>query len=42
LGSENPWSADFIAVKWDGGITEFEIKVSAADLRGEVAASAKP
>src|SRR6478752_2399050 len=36
--AKNLWSADFIAVKWDGRITEFEIKTSAADLRGEVAA----
>lgn len=34
----NLWNADFIAVKWDGRITEYEIKVSLADLRGEVAA----
>lgn len=34
----NLWNGDFIAVKWDGRITEFEIKVSLADLRGEVAA----
>jgi hypothetical protein len=36
--SANLWNADFLAVKWDGRITEFEIKVSLADLRAEVAA----
>jgi hypothetical protein len=36
--SANLWNADFLAVKWDSKITEFEIKVSLADLRGEVAA----
>lgn len=34
----NLWNADFIAVKYDGRIAEFEIKVSATDLRGEIAA----
>lgn len=34
----NLWNADFLAVKRNGKITEFEIKVSQADLRGEVAA----
>jgi hypothetical protein len=36
--AKNLWSADFVAVKWGGRITEFEIKVTLADLRGEVAA----
>lgn len=36
--SSNHWNADFIAVKWTHKISEFEIKVSRADLRGEIAA----
>ena len=35
--ASNLANADFLAVKWNGKITEFEIKVSLADLRGEVA-----
>lgn len=34
----NTRSADLIAVEWGGRITEFEIKVSRSDLRGEVRA----
>ena len=37
--SANHWNADMLAVKYNGKITEFEIKVSKADLRGEVAAA---
>jgi hypothetical protein len=36
--SVHHWNADFIAVKWDHKITEFEIKVSRADLRSEIGA----
>ena len=36
--SSNHWNADFLAVKWTYQITEFEIKVSRADLRGEIKA----
>jgi hypothetical protein len=34
--SVHHWNADFLAVKWTWDITEFEIKLSRQDLRGEV------
>jgi len=36
--SVHHWNADFIAVKWNGEISEFEIKVSKSDLVGEIKA----
>ncbi len=36
--SVHHWNADFIAVKWTHNITEFEIKLTRADLRGEISA----
>lgn len=36
--SSNHWNADIIGVNFNGEVNEFEIKVSIADLRGEVKA----